>query len=81
MYRIDEPTNSARTCQGLRVKSSIKAGGKGFNHNQTGLRVKSNVKAGALSTNHNQPGLSVKAGVKAGLNDLPFTMSANKTTP
>jgi hypothetical protein len=49
---------------GLRVKSSIKAGGlSSVNHNG-GLKVKSSVKAGGLSSvNHN---LKVKSAVKAG---------------
>jgi hypothetical protein len=42
--------------KGLRVKSSVKAGGISFNHNQTaaGIRVKSKVKAGGMDINHNQ---------------------------
>lgn len=42
--------------RGLRVKSSVKAGGVSLNHNQTvkPLRVKSNVKAGRIARNHSQ---------------------------
>ena len=41
----------------MRIKTNLKAGALGGNHNQTmasGLKVKSNVKGGALSDNHNQ---------------------------
>lgn len=42
----------------MKVKSSVKAGGFRWNHNQTvapkGLRVKSNAKAGGIRWNHNQ---------------------------
>jgi hypothetical protein len=44
------------TTQGLKVRTSIKAGGMGLNHNQTlvrGLKVRTGTKAGALN-NHNQ---------------------------
>ncbi len=69
--------------RGLKVRSSVKAGGEGQNHSQTvarpakGLRIKTNVKAGVLcrycSANHNQTvahaakGLRVKSKVKAGI--------------
>jgi hypothetical protein len=46
---IMKMTNNQTTISGMRVKSSIKAGGKVINHNQTvrtGLRVKSSIKAG-----------------------------------
>lgn len=42
---------------GMKVKTSVKAGGPTLNHNQTvgrGLRVKSSVKAGGPGINHNQ---------------------------
>ena len=39
---------------GLRVKSTIKAGGLGGNNHNAGLRVKSAIKAGGLGgNNHN----------------------------
>ena len=40
----------------MKVKSNVKAGKLGANHNQTakGLRVKSSLKAGGVSLNHNQ---------------------------
>ena len=41
----------------MKVKSNVKAGKLGANHNQTasrGLNVKSGVKAGKLGLNHNQ---------------------------
>lgn len=58
----------------MKVKTSVKAGGRTLNHNQSfkGLRVKSSVKAGTgnggLATNHNQTvkGLRVMSSVKAG---------------
>jgi hypothetical protein len=45
------------TKSGLSVKSSIKAGLGGFNHNRTvlaGLAVKSSIKAGLAGFNHNR---------------------------
>jgi hypothetical protein len=48
----------------MKVKTQVKAGGIGINHNQTvvrvtppnraGLKVKTAVKAGGLNVNHNQ---------------------------
>ncbi len=38
----------------MKIKSTVKAGGIGLNHNQGGLVVKSAVKAGGISLNHNQ---------------------------
>ncbi len=40
----------------MKLKTNIKAGALGTNHNQTpaALKLKSNIKAGALGTNHNQ---------------------------
>jgi hypothetical protein len=40
----------------MKVKSSVKAGAQGTQHNQTvkGLRVKAGVKAGRIVSNHNQ---------------------------
>ena len=49
--------NHNQTAQGLRVKSSVKAGGiRMQNHNQTvkGLRVRAGVKAGRIAYNHSQ---------------------------
>ena len=41
----------------IRVRSSVKAGAFGSNHNgsvkTTGIRVRSSVKAGAFGSNHN----------------------------
>ncbi len=47
--------NSTKTISGLRVKTSIKAGGlRERNHNISGLRVKTSIKAGGLrERNHN----------------------------
>ena len=63
----------------MKIKSSIKAGGYRWNHNQTiarSLKIKSNIKAGddrqswgLWVNNHNQTisrGLKVKSGIKAG---------------
>ena len=54
MKSKNERANSA----GMKIKSSVKAGGISGQHNQTvskGLRVKSNVKAGGGHwANHNQ---------------------------
>ena len=50
---------AVRGSEGLRVRSSLKAGGI-MNHNQTavrsseGVRVRSNVKAGGITNNHNE---------------------------
>ena len=39
---------------GLKVKTSIKAGGLGLNHNRTALKVRSNIRGGyTCSPNHN----------------------------
>ena len=49
--------NHNQTTRGLRVKSSLRAGGINLaNHSQTvkGLRVKAGVKAGRIAFNHNQ---------------------------
>jgi hypothetical protein len=67
----------------LKVKTRVKAGLSGVNHNETlvkavpkGLKVKTKIKAGGVMLNHNetlvraQPpttGLTVKTRVKAGL--------------
>jgi hypothetical protein len=56
---------------GMKIKTNVKAGGVGMQHNQTvvrGLKIKTNVKAGGLTSNHNQTaaGLKVKTNVKAG---------------
>ena len=41
----------------MTIKSNVKAGGIGLNHNQnSGMKLKSNVKAGGISINHNQIG-------------------------
>ena len=45
---------TSMTISGLRVKTSIKAGGLGTSNHNSGLRVKSSIKAGGLGTsNHN----------------------------
>src|ERR1700722_15569584 len=49
----------AAKANGLKVKTSIKAGALTQNHNETvvkdaGLTVKTSIKAGALTTNHNE---------------------------
>ncbi len=40
----------------MKIKTAIKAGGMGYNHNPStpiaGIKVKSKVKAGAMSFNH-----------------------------
>lgn len=67
--------STKRTISGasLRVKSGVKAGAVGSNHNQTvkrGLKVRSSVKAGALVDNHNQTvkrGLKVQTHLRAGV--------------
>ena len=51
------------TTTGLKVKTSIKAGGRLLNHNETlvrdpakrtGLKVKTSIKAGGRNINHNE---------------------------
>ena len=42
--------NTSDETSGLKIKSSVKAGGVSLNHN--GLVVKSKVKAGGVSLNH-----------------------------
>jgi len=57
---------------GLKVKTNVKSGWIGHQHNRTmarGLKVKTNVKAATMTHNHNETlvkGLKVKTGIKAG---------------
>src|ERR1051325_8931359 len=62
---------------GLKIRTSIKAGGIGMNHNErtnikdptrtTGLKIRSKAKSGRISVNHNQTmPLKVRSGIKAG---------------
>ena len=45
----------AKGTNGLKVKSSVRAGGlSAMNHSARGLKVKSSVKAGGLNFNHNR---------------------------
>ena len=49
--------NTTTKNSGLKIKTSIKAGGISSNHNQTlvrGLKVRTSIKAGGLSANHNE---------------------------
>ena len=50
---ISTKPSTAATKRGISIKSRVKAGSIGPQHNQTakGLRVKSRVKAGKVSTN------------------------------
>jgi len=57
---------TSKTNAGLKVKTSIKAGGLPYNHNRNGLKVKSALKACGLPYNHSRNGLKVKTGVKGG---------------
>jgi hypothetical protein len=64
----------------MKIRSNVKSGGLGLNHNErlvsaksNGLTVKTGVKAGGIGVNHNERlvsaksnGLTVKTGVKAG---------------
>jgi hypothetical protein len=43
----------------LKVRSAVKAGGLGPNHNRGGLKVRSAVKAGGLGPNHNRGGFKI----------------------
>jgi len=38
----------------MTIKSNVKAGGIGLNHNEATLPVKTTVKAGGIAVNHNQ---------------------------
>ena len=51
---------------GLKVKTSIKAGGFPGNHSRNGLKVRTSVKACGFPGNHNRRGLKVRTAVKAG---------------
>jgi hypothetical protein len=53
---------------GIKVTTSIKAGGIGdHNHSRGGLKVKSGVRAaGICDRNHSRIGLKVSAGIRAG---------------
>ena len=59
---------TSTTNAGLKVKTSIKAGGGGWqNHNRSGLKVKTSIKSGGGGwQNHTRSGLKIKAGIKAG---------------
>jgi hypothetical protein len=66
-------TKTQTTTTGLKVRTSVRAGGFTTNHNQTvarGLKVRTSVRAGGFTTNHNQTatgGLKVRTNVRAGL--------------
>lgn len=50
--------NETTSNSGLKIKSSVKAGGIGLNHNPVmrssgGLRIKSSLKAGSRNAQHN----------------------------
>jgi len=51
---------------GLKVRSTVRAGGFQGNHSRSGLKVRSAVKAGGFQGNHNRSGLKVRSAVKAG---------------
>ena len=50
--------NKSTKNAGLVVKSAVKAGWVGINHNRAGLIVKSKIKAGSVGINHNRPTLA-----------------------
>ena len=53
---MNPSTSNVVKPSGCQVRTSIRAGGRSMNHNQTaapGLKVKSNVKAGGVHLNHN----------------------------
>ena len=52
-------TSSSKNA-GLKVKTSVKAGGVPLNHNRNGLKVKTSIKACGVPLNHNRNGLKVK---------------------
>lgn len=64
-------SNANKSQQGLKIQTSVKAGGLTGNHNQTpsrSLKVKTQVKSGGITQNHNQTpsrNLKVKTDVKA----------------
>jgi len=58
-------TSSSKNA-GLKVKTSVKAGGVPLNHNRNGLKVKTSIKACGVPLNHNRNGLKIKTGLKAG---------------
>jgi len=66
-------TTAIRRSTDMKIKSNVKAGGMGTQHNQTmtrGLKVKTSVKAGGQGAQRNQTvtrGLKVKTNVKAGI--------------
>jgi hypothetical protein len=51
---------------GLKIRTIIKAGGFGLNHNRGGLKVRVPIKAGGFGLNHNRSGIKVKAQLRAG---------------
>ena len=64
----DKPKQKSPKTRSLKVKTSIKAGGQEFNHNEAlvraasqarGLKVKTGVKAGGTEMNHNTVLVSV----------------------
>ncbi len=52
----------------MKTKTSVKAGGRGFNHNQSGLAVRTRVQAGrgALISNHASSALRVRTSLESG---------------
>src|SRR5262245_45753414 len=68
MITENKATNDGQSGQrALKVRTRVRAGLAGTNHNQRAFKVRTRVRAGLAGTNHNQRALKVRTRVRAGL--------------